>query len=67
MGEFFGIKPPEKKASIVHFLVLQFRMLNCTLLFGYRYIFSYNVLIFLIYDMEKCKPQIYAVMLWFLF
>ena len=67
MGEFFGIKSPEKKASIVHVLILQFRMLNCTLLFGYRYIFSYNVLIFIIYDMKKCKPQIYAVMLWFLF
>ncbi|OEL33867.1 ACT domain-containing protein ACR12, partial [Dichanthelium oligosanthes] len=24
MGEFFGIKPPEKKASIVHVLILQF-------------------------------------------
>jgi hypothetical protein len=48
MGEFFGIKPPEKKASIVHVLILQFQMLCCTMLFGYRYIFSYNMLIFLI-------------------
>jgi hypothetical protein len=29
MGEFFGIKPPEKKASIVHVLILGFWMLYC--------------------------------------
>uniref|UniRef100_A0A0A9DWS6 Uncharacterized protein n=1 Tax=Arundo donax TaxID=35708 RepID=A0A0A9DWS6_ARUDO len=39
MGEFFGIKPPEKKASIMHVLILQFQLLYCSMLFG-LWIFS---------------------------